>query len=67
MKIFIIFLSLPKVYIQPPLWYTRRAMKRIFLFVVTNLAVMLVMLVAFHVLCAVMGVDPNGTMQLLKE
>ena len=27
MKIFIIFLSLPKVYIQPPLWYTRRAME----------------------------------------
>ena len=27
MKIFIIFLSLPEVYIQPPLWYTRRAME----------------------------------------
>ena len=27
MKIFIIFLSLPKVYIQPTLWYTRRAME----------------------------------------
>ena len=35
-------------------------MKRIFLFVVTNLAVMLVMMVAFHVLCAVLGVDPNA-------
>ena len=38
-------------------------MKRIFLFVVTNLAVMLVMMVAFHVLCAVMGVDPNAAFQ----
>ncbi len=27
MKIFIIFLSLPKVYIQPPLWYNARAME----------------------------------------
>ena len=33
-------------------------MKRIFLFVVTNLAVMLVMTVAFHVVCALVGVDP---------
>ena len=45
---------------MPDLWYTNCAMKRIFLFVVTNLAVMLVMMVAFHVLCAVMGVDPNA-------
>ena len=35
-------------------------MKRIFLFVVTNLAVMLVMTVAFHVVCALLGVDPNA-------
>ena len=35
-------------------------MKRIFLFVVTNLAVMLVMTVAFHVLCALLEVDPNA-------
>ncbi len=42
------------------LWYTKCAMKRIFLFVVTNFAVMLVMMVAFHVLCAVMGVNPNA-------
>ena len=35
-------------------------MKRIFLLVVTNFAVMLVMMVAFHVLCAVMGVNPNA-------
>ena len=33
-------------------------MKRIVLFVITNLAVMLVMTVAFHVLCAVLEVDP---------
>ena len=42
------------------LWYTNRAMKRIFLLVVTNFAVMLVMMVAFHVLCAFLGVDPNA-------
>ncbi len=42
------------------MWYTNRAMKRIFLFVVTNLAVMLVMMVAFHVLCMFLGVDPNA-------
>ena len=35
-------------------------MKRIFLFVVTNLAVMLVMTVSFHVLCALLEVDPNA-------
>ena len=35
-------------------------MKRIILFVVTNLAVMLVMTVAFHVLCALLEVDPNA-------
>jgi heat shock protein HtpX len=33
-------------------------MKRIFLFLVTNFAVMLVMTVAFHVVCALLGVDP---------
>ena len=33
-------------------------MKRIILFVATNLAVMLVMTVAFHVVCALLGVDP---------
>ncbi len=42
------------------LWYTNRAMKRIFLFLVTNFAVMLVMTVAFHVLCAFLDVDPNA-------
>jgi len=35
-------------------------MKRIFLFVITNIAVMLVMMVAFHVLCALLGGDPNA-------
>ena len=35
-------------------------MKRIILFVVTNLAVMFVMMVAFHVLCALLGTDPNA-------
>ena len=33
-------------------------MKRIILLVVTNIAVMLVMMVAFHVVCAFLGVDP---------
>ena len=45
------------------MWYTNHAMKRIFLFVVTNLAVMLVMMVAFHVICALLGVDPNAAFQ----
>ena len=45
------------------LWYTNHAMKRIFLFVVTNFAVMLAMMVAFHVLCAVLEVDPNAAFQ----
>ena len=35
-------------------------MKRIFLLVVTNFAVMLVMMVAFHVVCALLGVPPNA-------
>ena len=35
-------------------------MKRIILFVVTNLAVMFVMMVAFHMLCALLGTDPNA-------
>ena len=33
-------------------------MKRIILLVVTNIAVMLVMMVVFHVVCAFLGVDP---------
>ncbi len=35
-------------------------MKRTFLFLVTNIAIMLVMMVAFHVVCALLGVDPNA-------
>lgn len=35
-------------------------MKRIFLFVVLNFAVMLALMVAFHVVCAFLGVDPNA-------
>ena len=35
-------------------------MKRIFLLVVTNFAVMLVMMVAFHVMCAFLGVSPDA-------
>lgn len=35
-------------------------MKRVFLLVVTNFAVMLVMMVAFHVVCALLGVPPNA-------
>ena len=35
-------------------------MKRTILFVVTNLAVMFAMTVAFHVLCALLGTDPNA-------
>ena len=35
-------------------------MKRVFLFLVTNFAVMIAMMVVFHVVCALMGVDPNA-------
>lgn len=35
-------------------------MKRIILFLVTNFAIMLVMMVAFHVVCALLGIDPNA-------
>ena len=35
-------------------------MKRTFLFVITNLAVMIAMMVAFHVICALLGVEPNA-------
>lgn len=35
-------------------------MKRIFLFLVTNFAIMLVMMLMFHVVCAFLGVDPNA-------
>ena len=35
-------------------------MKRIILFLITNFAIMLVMMVVFHVVCALMGVDPNA-------
>jgi len=35
-------------------------MKRIMLFLVTNFAVMLVMMVVFHVVCHLMGIDPNA-------
>lgn len=35
-------------------------MKRIFLFLVANFAIMLVMMVMFHVVCAFLGVDPNA-------
>lgn len=35
-------------------------MKRIFLFLVTNFAIMIAMMVVFHVVCALMGVDPNA-------
>ena len=35
-------------------------MKRIFLFLVTNIAVMVALMVVFHVLCAFLGVDPGG-------
>ena len=37
-------------------------MKRIILFLITNIAVMLLMMVMFHVVCAFMGVDPRGAM-----
>ena len=37
-------------------------MKRIILFLITNLAVMFLMMVVFHVVCAFMGVDPSGAM-----
>ena len=35
-------------------------MKRTFLFLATNFAIMIVMMVVFHVVCALMGVDPNA-------
>ena len=35
-------------------------MKRIILFVATNFAIMLLMMVAFHVVCALLGIDPNA-------
>ncbi len=35
-------------------------MKRIVLFLVTNIAVMIVMMVMFHVVCALLGLDPNA-------
>ena len=35
-------------------------MKRIILFLITNFAIMLVMMVMFHVVCAFLGVDPNA-------
>ena len=35
-------------------------MKRIILFLVTNFAIMLVMMLMFHVVCAFLGVDPNA-------
>ena len=35
-------------------------MKRIFLFLVANFAIMLMMMVVFHVVCAFLGVDPNA-------
>ena len=35
-------------------------MKRIFLFLVLNFAIMLVLMVVFHVVCAFLGIDPNA-------
>jgi heat shock protein HtpX len=35
-------------------------MKRIFLFLVANFAIMLVMMLVFHLVCAFLGVDPNA-------
>jgi len=35
-------------------------MKRTILFLITNFAIMLVMMVAFHVVCALLGIDPNA-------
>ena len=35
-------------------------MKRIFLFLVANFAIMLVMMLVFHLVCALLGVDPNA-------
>ena len=34
-------------------------MKRVFLFVVLNIAIMLAMMVLFHVVCAFLGINPN--------
>lgn len=35
-------------------------MKRIFLFLVLNFAVMIALMVAFHIVCALLGIDPNA-------
>ena len=35
-------------------------MKRIILFLVTNIAIMLLLMVVFHVVCAFLGIDPNA-------
>ena len=35
-------------------------MKRIILFLITNMAVMFLLMVVFHVVCAFLGVDPNA-------
>ena len=35
-------------------------MKRIIMFLVTNVAVMLVLMVVYHVVCAFLGIDPNA-------
>jgi len=35
-------------------------MKRIFLFAITNFAIMIVMMLVFHVVCALLGIDPNA-------
>ena len=37
-------------------------MKRIILFLITNLAIMFLMMVVFHIVCAFLGVDPSGAM-----
>ena len=37
-------------------------MKRIILFLITNFAIMFLLMVVFHVVCAFMGVDPSGAM-----
>lgn len=35
-------------------------MKRIFLFLVLNFAVMIALMVVFHIVCALLGIDPNA-------
>ena len=37
-------------------------MKRIILFLITNLAIMFLLMVVFHIVCAFMGIDPSGAM-----